>query len=72
MVRAIEIYQSENKRNPSFMWKTYKEKNFRDSLRRGISLSTPNVNSRKYGINSLNFGGNVFWNKQPANKVKKM
>ena len=34
----IEIYNSRNKLNPSFMRKTYKEKNIPYSLRRGISL----------------------------------
>ena len=35
---ATEIYKSKNKSNPSFMWKTYKEKNIPYSLKRGISL----------------------------------
>ena len=52
------------------MWKTYKEKNIPYSLRRGISLSIPNVNSQKYGINSLNFRGSVLWNNLPI-KLKK-
>ena len=56
---AIEMYKSRNKLNPSFMWKTYKEKNTPYSLRRGISLLITNVNTQKYGINSLNFRGNV-------------
>ena len=56
---AIEVYKSKNKLNPSFMWKTYSEKNIPYSLRRGISISIPNVNSQKYGINSLNFSGCV-------------
>ena len=67
---AIEIYKSKNKLNPSFMWKTYKEKNIPYSLRRGISLSIPNVNSQKHGINSLNFRGSVLWNNLPI-KLKK-
>ena len=36
---AIEIYESKNKPKPSFMWKTYKEKNIPYSRRRSISLS---------------------------------
>ena len=67
---AIEIYKSKNKLNPSFMWKTYKEKNIPYSLRRGISLSIPNVNTQKYEINSLNFRGSVLWNNRPI-KFKK-
>ena len=59
---AIEMYKSRNKLNPSFMWKTYKEKNLPYSLRRGISLLIPNVNTQKYGTNSLNSRGNVLWN----------
>ena len=55
MLLTIEIYKYENKRNPNFMCKTYKEKNIPYSLRRGISLSIPNVNTQKYGMNSLNF-----------------
>ena len=62
---AIEIYKSKNKLNPSFMWKTYKEKNIPYSLRRGISLFIPNANTQKYGINSLNFRGSVLWNNLP-------
>ena len=62
---TIEIYKSKNKLNPSFMWKTYKEKNIPYSLRRGISLFIPNANTQKYGINSLNFRGSVLCNNQP-------
>ena len=62
---AIEIYKSRNKLNPSFMGKTYKGKNVPYSLRRGISLSIPNLNSHKHGINSLNFRGRVLWNNLP-------
>ena len=60
---AIEIYKSKNKVNLSFMWKTYNEKNIPYSLRGGLSVSIPNVNSQKHGINSLNFRGSVLWNK---------
>ena len=67
---AIEIYKSKNKLNPSFMWKTYKEKNIPYSLRRGIFLSIPNANTQKYGINSLNFRGSVLWKNLPI-KLKK-
>ena len=59
---AIEIYKSKNKPNPTFMWKTYKEKNIPYSLRRGISLFIPNANTQKYGRNSLNFRESVLWN----------
>ena len=69
---TIEVYKSKNKFNPSFMWKTYKEKNIPYSLRRGISLFIPNANTQKYGINSLNFRGSVLWNNIPINKVKRM
>ena len=51
------------------MWKIYKKKNIPYSLRRGISFSIPNVNTQKYGINSLNFRGRVV--EQPTNKLKK-
>ena len=59
---AIEIYKSKNKLNSSFMWKTYKEKDFPCSLRRGISLFISNANTQKYGINSLNFRESVLRN----------
>ena len=62
---AIEMYKSKNKLNPSFMWKTYKEKKTPDSQRRGISLFIPNANTQKYGINSLNFRGSILWNNLP-------
>ena len=62
---ALEIYKSKNKLNPSFLWKTYKEKNIPYSLRRGASLFIPNANTQKYGIKSLNFRGNVLWNNLP-------
>ena len=58
----IEIYKSKNKLNPSFMWKTYKEKNIPYLRRRGTSRSIPNVNTQKYGINSLNFRGSALRN----------
>ena len=48
---AIEIYKSKNELNPSFMSKTYIEKIIPYSLRKGISISIPNVNSQKYAIN---------------------
>ena len=57
----LKIHQR-HKPNPSFMRKTYKEKNLPYSLRKGISLSIPNVNTQKYGINSLNFRGSVLCN----------
>ena len=50
---AIEICKSKNKLNPSVIWKTYKVKNIAYSLREGTSLLIPNVNTKKYGINSL-------------------
>ena len=59
---AIEICKSKNKLNPSFMWKTYNEKIIPFLLRKRISISIPNVNSQKYGINSLNFWRSVLWN----------
>ena len=40
----IEIYKSQNKLNPNFMWKTFNEKNVPYSLRRGVSLFIPNAN----------------------------
>ena len=58
---AIEIYKSKNQPNPSFMWKTYKEKNIPYLRRRGTSLSIPNVITQKYGINSSNLRGSVLW-----------
>ena len=67
---TIEIYESKNKHKPSFMWKTYKEKNIPYSRRRSISLSIANVNTQKYGIDSSNFRGSVLWNNLPI-KFKK-
>ena len=67
---AIEIYKSKNKLSPSFLWKTYKEKNISYSLRRGTSLSILNVNTQKYGTNSSNFRGSFLWNNLPI-KFKK-
>ena len=58
----IEIYKSKNKLNPSFMWKTYKEKNIPYLRRRGNAHSIPNVNTQKYGINSSNFRGSALRN----------
>ena len=46
---AIEIYKSKHKLNPSFMLKTYEDKNIPYLLRRGISLIIPNANGQKYG-----------------------
>ena len=67
---AIEIYRSKTKLDPSFMWKTYKQKHIPYSLRRGISLSIQNINIQKYGMNSRNFRGSVLWNNLPI-KFKK-
>ena len=47
------------------MQKTYNEKDTLYSLRKEISISIPNVNSQKYGINSLNFRGSALWNNLP-------
>ena len=49
---AIEMYISKSKLNPSVMWKTYNEINIPYSLNVEISISIPNGNSQKYGINS--------------------
>ena len=62
---AIKIYKSKNNLDPSFTWKTYKEKNILYSRRRSTFLSIPNVNTQKYGINSSNFRGRVLWNNLP-------
>ena len=62
---AIEIYKFKNKLNPSFIWKTYKEKNIPYSLRRGTFLFIWNANTQKYGINSLNFRASVLWDNLP-------
>ena len=59
-----------NKLNPSFMWKTYKEKNIPHSRRKNTSLSVPDVNTQKYGIDSSNFRGSVLYNNLPI-KFKK-
>ena len=67
---AIQIYKSNNKLNPSFMWKTYQEKNIPYSLRRDISLFIPKSNTDKYGINLLNIQRKCFV-KQPTNKIKR-
>ena len=58
---AIEINKSKNRLNPSFIRKTYKEKNISYSLRRSISLLIPNASTQKYGIKPLNFRS-VLWN----------
>ena len=57
---AIEIYKSKNKLNPSFTWKTYKEKNIPYSLRRNISLFIPNANTQKYEKKSYQISEEVF------------
>ena len=59
---TIEMHKSKNKLNPSFMRKTHKMKNIPYPLRMGTSLSIPNVNYQKYGINSLNFRESLLWN----------
>ena len=68
---AIEIHKSKNKIYPSFMRETYKEKNIPYARRRGTSLSIPNVNTQKYGINSSNFRGSDLWHNLPE-KFKKL
>ena len=57
---AIEIYKSKNKLNPSFTWKTYKEKNIPYSLTRTISLFIPNANTQKYEKKSYQISEEVF------------
>ena len=57
---AIEIYKSKNKLNPSFTWKTYKEKNIPYSLRRNISLFIPNAKTQKYEKKSYQISEEVF------------
>ena len=61
---AIEIYKSKNTINPLVSCETLY------LLRRGIFLSILNVNTQKYGINSLTFRGSVLWNNLPI-KFKK-
>ena len=68
---AIEIHKSKNKLYPSFMWVTYKEENIQYARRRATSLSTPNVNAQKNGINSSNFRGSDLWHKLPI-KFRKL
>ena len=44
----IEIHKSKNKLDPSFMSKTYTEKNIPHWRRSGIPPSIPNINTQKY------------------------
>ena len=67
---AIEIYKSKNKFNPSFMWKTYKEKNISYSLRRGFPSSFQSKHSEIWN-KLIKFQRKCFV-EQPTNKVKRM
>ena len=62
---VIEVYKSKKKKLKKLMWKAYNEKNILYSLGKGVPISILNVNSQKYGINLLNFGGSVLWNNLP-------
>ena len=64
---AIEICESRNKLNPSFMWKTYAERNVSYSLSNGIPVINQGANTRKCGMNSLKFRASVSWNNLPVN-----
>ena len=57
--------------NLSFVGKTYKEKKYSIFTEKGVSLSVPNLNPQKYGINSLTFRGSVLWNSLVPVKLKK-
>ena len=59
---ALEIYSSENMPNLSFIGKHIR----RIFTEKDISLLIPHENTKKYGIHSFNFRGNVLWDNLPV------
>ena len=64
---VTEVFKSANKLNPQFMWCFFENHEISYNLRCGSVVKLPGTNSRKYGINSLNFRGATLWNIIPKN-----
>ena len=64
---AIEIFKSTNKLNPQFMWCFFENHDISCNWRCGSVVKLPVTNTKKYGINSLNFRGAMLWNIIPKN-----
>ena len=59
---VTEVFKSTNKLNPQFMWCFFENHEIPCNLRCGSVVKLPGVNTTKYGINLLNFGGAMLWN----------
>ena len=63
---VTEIFKTLNNLNPSFMKKYFCIKETGYNLRKGQILRLPPTNTSSYGINSIQFRGNMVWNNLPS------
>ena len=61
-ILVMDVYKSLMKTNPDFMWDFDTIKPVPYDLLTGEKLYLPTVNTTCYGLNSLIFCGNLFWN----------
>ena len=64
-ILAIQVYKSLMKTNLDFMWDFYTVRPVPYDLLTGEKLYLPTVNTTRYGLDSLIFGGGLSWNILP-------
>ena len=57
-----EIYKATNQINPPYIWGFFVEKKIPYNLRTKVLCSLPQVQTKRYGLNSLSFRGSLLWN----------
>ena len=61
----IEVYESLNQQNPSFLWELFARKEINSNLRIKDILVLPKALTTSFGINSISFRGSIPWNSTP-------
>ena len=69
-ILAIQVYKSLIKTNLDFMWDFYTVKPVPYDLLTGEKLYLAIVNTTRYGLDSLIFGGGLSWNNLLLREVK--
>ena len=61
----IEVYQSFNHQNPSFLWELFARKEINYNLRIKDILALPKALTTSFGIDPISFRGSILWNGAP-------
>ena len=61
----IDVYESLNHENPSFLWDLFKRKDINYNLRIKDILTLPKASTASFGTNSIASRGSIIWNSTP-------